>query len=1435
MKMQIKVSYLTMLCLSLFTQARAATSDIADAPLVTSATSSVLPNVMFILDDSGSMFWDFMPDIVNDNYCKATSGQYNFTCCADSATSTGTGTGSAHTQSCWVKSTTDTAPFGTWRGQPLFLSGEFNGVMYNPAITYTPPLKADGTSYASMTSTNTSTWTLVPNDAYGIQNTQKTNLVTDFPDLAWCDAANTSDCLRNDNYILPGTVNGKSYTVFKAVTGTGSGQVVTGSPYAPSTATRNFGPHFYTIIPGEYCDSPVLRNCQATQTALYSYPAPVRWCSNTASTTAAPSLAITNCQATRTSTFQYIRYPTKYYTPAVVGSPGSAAVPAKAAFTINLTGCKSGQTGQVQQITANGVNLMSGASSSTSSASTLAASVASKITLSGYSATVASNNVTITAPVSAGNLTAPLVFTSSKSGGCNLTFSGAQKFSGYVAAVPPVTAADAIYYGSFIRTDIVSGNNSYPFPGTATKASTRTDCAGSTCTYAEEMTNFANWWAYYHTRMQMMKSSASISFAPIDKRFRVGYYTIDNANGSDFMNPAPFESTQKTTWYDKLVKAKPYGSTPLREALSAVGRLYAGKLSKLNNVTVTDPIQYSCQQNFTILSTDGYWNGGAGKKIDGTTDVGEQDASLGRPQKDASGTNGAGTPNTLADVAAYYYNTDLRSSTNGNCSGSGGNDVCENNVPVSGLDAAAHQHMTTFTVGLGASGYMQYTPSYATATSGDYFNVKNGSTVDVAGGICSWQASGTCTWPNATNDSPTAIDDLWHAAVNGYGTYFSASNPAVLSTALSTALAGVSARTGASSAATTSNPNIASGDNFLFSSTFTSVNWDGEMVRQQINLETGAINTAYDWSAQSKLDSNSARTIYTYAPANTNKLKTFTWANLTDEASYFSKPHINGLSQFCSLGVTCLPSATQTAAQGEALVNFLRGDRTNEGADTDISKYFRQRNHILGDIVNSEAVYVKTPPFKYNDDGYSEYKATAGSRQGAVYVGANDGMLHAFNADNGEELWAYVPSLVIPNLYRLADKGYETLHRYSVDGTVVQGDIYASGWKSIVVAGLNAGGRGYFALDVTDPTNPKALWEFTYDTSKGTGYTKDADLGYTFGKPEIAKLKDGTWVVMVSSGYNNVSPGDGKGYLYILRASDGNLLYKIGTGEGSTGTPSGLGQIRAWADSADLNNLALRAYAGDMQGNVWRFDIDDNIAPSGREAQKLANLLNDAGQIQPITSKPEIGLVDGIPVVFIGTGRYLGVTDLTDTTKQSIYGIKDNLGTSSFGNPRSNSTFVKQTMTATTCPAGTATSICTTGQLVRTSTDTAVNWGEKNGWYVDLLDSGERANTDPQLSLGTLVFTTNVPNASACTIGGYSYLYFLDFRNGGTVKTSTTGVTGKILANALSTRPVIAKLPNNKVISITRKSDGNTAVDAPPFDPPGSTLRRVTWRELVTD
>jgi type IV pilus assembly protein PilY1 len=1408
--------------------ASAAVIDIAQSPLIVANPDAVKANLLFILDDSGSMNFDFMPDHINGDgspdptLCRSSgatpenSGNFGNTCCI----------GGNSSAACLVGA----PPFGTLRGQPPFLAAGFNGMAYDPNVRYLPPVKANGDSWPSQTSANTAAWTLVKNDAYNIQNTHSINLTTQYPDTEWCTDTTYTDCLRNDNYVLPGTVGGKAYTVFHATVASGTGRVATGAPDNATTAERTFAPHYYTIVAAEYCNNVDLRDCQASAGGVYTIPAPLRWCKTDADARAS-SPAVAACQATRNGSFSFARFPTKFFS---AGTAGVTERAAKATFTITgTTSCKI----EVTAVMVGGINLLAAKTTLSDNRSVIGDSIMKQINAKTwdhkYSAVTSSGGRTVTITAPAGlNTTATISFTRTPTN-CSFPLdNNAPAFSGYAAAV---TAIPGSYTGRFERVDIVS--SAAPF----SRPAARTDCAdissskrAGVCTYDEEMTNFANWWTYYHSRMQSMKSSASLAFGGIGNNRRVGYLSINNSTSRDYLNLNTFEDVtatgyaQKTNWFAKLVAARPANSTPLRSALTTAGKLFAGKLNNatLNGSTVVDPVQYSCQRNFTILSTDGFWNETAiPTKLDGA-EIGNQDGALKRP-----GYDGTATANTLADVAAYYANTDLRTGTTGSgacLSGSGtGADVCGNSTDLT-LKPDEVQNMTTFTLGLGASGYMQFLPSYLTDVSGDFYSIKEGVTPNATAGVCSWQASGSCNWPKPVSNTLTTIDDLWHAAVNGGGTYFSASNPTSLYTGLARAIKALDGKTGAAAAASVSNPNVATGDNKLFLSNFISAQWSGEVRSLNIDIETGAVDTdAPNWTASSLLDANTSRRIFMFSGSDTSKLKPFAWASMsTAEKANFDLANltVNGraLSQFCSFGPYCLSLVDQAVAAGEPLVNFLRGERGNEGDLSEPNKYFRQRKHVLGDVINSEAAYVSRSLTKYVDSSYGDFKTATANRAGMVYVAANDGMLHAFNAETGVEAWAFVPTAVLPNLYKLADKQYATQHQYFVDGSPISRDAFINGeWRTILVGGLAGGGRSYYALDVTDPANPKALWEFT-----------DTNLGLTFGKPEIGKLRDGTWVVMFGSGYNNVSPGDGIGRLYIVNAATGALIRTISTGVGTTTTPSGLAHITAWVNDSQTDNTKQRVYAGDNLGNLWRFDINDMLAPSGYEAQRIATLRSKTGVPQPVTSRPELGLVGEHAMVFVGTGRYLGQTDLTDSSSQSIYGIKDRLTATDIGDPRSaGNKFIEQTLVAGTCPAGS--SACRSNQVVRTNADPkSVNLATDGGWFVDLPQSRERVNTDPQLVLGTLIVTSNVVEpGNLCSADGTSWANYFDYRTGAPV--DAMGVTSVSLGNGTATRLTVSRLVNGKLIGKGPLSNGSLAGGDIPQGQDPSKTRRVSWRDLL--
>ncbi|MDO8206910.1 MAG: PilC/PilY family type IV pilus protein [Gallionella sp.] len=1054
---------------------------------------------------------------------------------------------------------------------------------------------------------------------------------------------------------------------------------------------------------------------------------------------------------------------------------------------------------------------------------------------------------------------------------------------------------------------------------------------------ASEQTNFANWYSYYHTRINMMKTATGLAFKPIGTNYRVGFATMNNNGGTDFINAAPFDAANKLAWYNKLYATSAGSSTPLLGALADIGKVYANKLASKNGVAVVDPVQYSCQQNFTILTTDGYWNSQTGDtKLDGSTAVGNQDGTAGRPMYDGatvgstwtntytrnvytstgskisggggsncSGSNkrllvrqqtgsctvatagatcmppswsatannyvapytsasstctatvtlpspsttspalqssvqstSGGTSNTLADVSMYYYQTDLRTGTFGstvtgtlnNCTGALGTDVCQNNVFISTLDNNTQQHMTTFTLGLGAKGRMVYSSSYLSDSTGDYVAVNLGSTASST--ICPWQAAGTvCNWPiPSVSGTPENIDDLWHAAVDGRGAYFNATNPSSLSASLSNALAGINSRKGAAAAAATSTLNPVAGNNFAYVASYTTVAWKGNLEARGINVDTGVVSSNATWCVENTTadtcaapgsvvaDSSGSTTIYNcvtpnsvictggtqvgtdcYVPVATactgtmfskvsdltdtrtivtanaagNALINFDAAYATANSTYFDAARISSLSQWSSL-----TPPQQTAAAGTNLVNFLRGQNGYEDRSSNLldNRLYRYREAVLGDALESQPAFLGAPVFSYTYPGYSAFFTAQASRAGTVYMGANDGMMHAFAADTGIERWAYVPSMVIPNMWKLADKNYGTLHANFVNGSAVTTDVctancnnanYAATvttaddpvWKTILVGGLNGGGRGYYALDITNPSAPALLWEFTP--------ASDSDVGYSYGVPVVTRKTDGTWVVLVTSGYDNGtlssnpsvsnSPaGSGVGYLYVLNAGTGAIVSKISTGVGTAATPSGLAKIAGW-NNEPSGNLSGFVYGGDLLGNLWRFDINSTVvaAVGTGDVLKFATLFSDvAGTLpQPIMTTPVLGNIVGKRAVFIGTGKYLETADLSTTQTQTEYAILDDNAMTTLVNPRNS--LVSQTLAST--------------GATRTVTNNMVNFYTGRGWYVDFPDSGERVNIDAKLIQGTLVVPTIVPSNTVCSPGGYSWLNYFNYATGGAV------------------------------------------------------------------
>jgi type IV pilus assembly protein PilY1 len=942
-------------------------------------------------------------------------------------------------------------------------------------------------------------------------------------------------------------------------------------------------------------------------------------------------------------------------------------------------------------------------------------------------------------------------------------------------------AFSRVRFSGWQRVDIKYGS-------TFVKGLARTDCAGTVCTYDEEMSNFATWYAWYRTRAQTAKSAIGHAFVdvrgtpkldkalladPSDSDFfhaRIGLTTIDTTTIN--LPIAPFEGTQKTSFFEKLYKAVPSGGTPLRTALNEVGKMYQGT----SLVYPKSPIEHACQRNFTILATDGYWNGD-------DPGLGDQDGKEGVKPPSYMPATEIDAQKTLADVAHYYYHTDLRTDLDNIVPGSGKADFD---------DVARHQHMTTFTLGLGVNGTLAYRPDYKTATSGDYHDI----------------VQGTKHWPVPKANQQETIDDLWHAAVNGRGHYFSAQDPVALEEGMRKALNSIDRTDGSGAAAATSNLQPTAGDNLIYIAKYRTQLWDGELSAYTIDLDTGKISDAPLWQAspllREKIDvkaGTDTRTIWT-----SNSKKQLVPFQIAEDGTGVSAAHFDNsaLSQYSEWS-----TEQKAAAKPATMLSYLRGNDpaktvTENGVEKTVSlRLYRERDKLLGDFVHSQPVYVKMPPHDFKDDGYLGFKSAQSERKGMVYAAANDGMLHAFDADTGAEMWAYIPPMVVPNLWQLADASYGDRHRYFLDGPLAVSDAKLDDWRTVLIGALGKGGRGYYALDITEPATPRVLWTFSTDNN--------ANVGYSYGTPFITKLSNGQWVAVLTSGYNNVpekgkfNGGDGRGHVFVVNLATGELIRDIKTTAGDAADPSGLARLNLVMEDFDSDNTAIAAYGGDLHGNMWRFSLTSST-PS---------LLMELGRDKPIMTAPEISKIDGARVVFFATGRFLGEPDLSTKTKQVIVGVKD--ANSQVAFPGS--------LVAQEFGAG--------GDGLRTGGTKTVKWDTAPGWYVELPDSGERVAVDPQLYFGTLLVSSVVPSATPCQPGGYSWLYQLNFRTGGVVNKN-------VPVGHWQSSPIVgltvSKLPNGTPVIHSVKANGEKPKpEEMELSPAGKAaqIRRVLWRELA--
>ncbi len=853
-----------------------------------------------------------------------------------------------------------------------------------------------------------------------------------------------------------------------------------------------------------------------------------------------------------------------------------------------------------------------------------------------------------------------------------------------------------------------------------------------------EQQNYANWFTYYRDRLSVGKA-ASLELLT-GTQYRTGFLTINpNANtaqrvGVDgiitqILNTVSgllssvtggvLGNTSTNSHFDELRAAieksvisseNSYRGTPLREALYRAGEYYAGRYSRLGSSPILSADEGGmCQQNFTILVTDGFWNReSSGSDRNNVEDIGDANGDS-RRWYYSNGNYGGKT--TLADVAYHYAHNDLKTTL--------------------GSGSYEDQVMTTYTVAFGV----------------DADNSK-------------WNTALTNGAPGYVQESTSStIDDLKQAAEDGGGLYFNAADPAALVDALAAISRDIVARGESVSGVATnlSTAEVEAGGAILQVS-YSPASWSGEVMAVSavtqgdsdsdidvVDSDTFEANqTSPLWNASDRLTANlkgagvANRKVYT---ADNGSTVVFSEGNLTNVQQ-------KDLERYA-------PDDLSKSEGREAMVAWLKGSRALEG------KGLRTRQgSVLGDIIGSSPVVIT----RSNDNS-----------QGSVFVGANDGMLHAFDLGTGDEQFAYIPELLFSEengegLGYLASTGYQ--HRYYVDAvprvtTLSEG----STW---LASGLGGGGRGVFVLNVTDAVKGNEIsttglsgWEFGADNNRNG--LKDKDIGYVYGEVHVGQLNNGQQALLVPNGLKPEND-QASATLFLRELTTGTAIAKLVGG-------SGAGELTS-LQVADLdgNGTVDFAYGGDMQGRLWKFNLSEKD-PSEWSANLLFTATCDvkscgSGSVQPITVKPTLSRLTGVThtmsepnlLVSFGTGEQL-YTPIDDdvATQQSLYTVLDDGQHLGLGrNQLESRAFDEQQYSE--------------GELVgRTLNGQLFDYGQqldnsdsRYGWYLDLTDAGEEVIQPASLLGNLLVVATRTDGGGSnfCEANSSGWLIAVDAQTG---------------------------------------------------------------------
>lgn len=877
----------------------------------------------------------------------------------------------------------------------------------------------------------------------------------------------------------------------------------------------------------------------------------------------------------------------------------------------------------------------------------------------------------------------------------------------------------------------------------------------ATGTAHSEQTNFANWYQYYRKREYVLKRAMSQLID--ESSARLGLATLHNNNNVGIPIRDMTVAADKEALEDQMFRIDSSNITPLRALLNNVGQYFddsdsAGAPASLG-FTEGSPILPAvdggeCQQNFTVLMSDGFWNGtfnGGPGNVDGgalrtiNVDTDNNPSTIDEVVTLNGGPHADGVSDTLADVAMEFYSKDLSTALN-------------NNVPIVATgpneDKNNQQHMVTYTVAFGLSG----TPGLTVPADHDPLTAPP-------------------PWPTPVSNQPTTIDDMIHAAYNARGLYLSASNPQDLITSLSNALGNIEDRTASSASTAAVDSGILQTDARVYVASFDPQDFSGSVKAFTIEADGDILRDAGGnpielWNAKDAITPTTRGDFYTLV----NKSGTDTAVNFAlgdaDLIAAVERPLGPGLNQI----------------PGEAVIDFIRGEKdvatltTDYPAATYPGLAFRDRQFLLGDIVSGSPTVLRNVNFGYGSlpgaegSSYPAFLTTQATQYNngneVLMVGANDGMVHALSAANGgDEIFSYIPKTLHGELHKLSEPSYT--HRFFVNAPGTAADAFISGWQKLYVSALGEGGRGIFALNVTDSTpgsNP-VLWEKnSADTTNSLGQPdiRYMELGHIKHAPSIVRLNNGEWGVVVGNGYNSTSE---RAQLFILNATNGDIIRVFDTQSGGPANSNGMSEPRVLDEDGD--RIIDTIYAGDLNGNLWKIDVSANDASnwdfafnSGGNPAPLFTAVDQNGQEQSITTKPSLAFnPEGGFMLLFGTGKFIEPTDTVipnNPVVNSFYGLHDRGLTI----PSNRTTLVEQDVstipnTDPTIPEGRAVS------------SNPVNYPADQGWYMDFdLANGERIIADSTVLTEIVVFLTFNPEDTPCGASGTSFIMGVDFLNG---------------------------------------------------------------------